>query len=74
MITAIREANGVKGEPLIALHDTRYWQGRRQAGNVLQRSKLEIDDVAALIDVRDLENEAGPIACFDSKVLVALTA
>ena len=74
MIRAIREANGVKVEPLVALHDTRYWQGRRHAGDVLQRSELEIDDVAALVDVRDLENEAGTIVCFDSKVLVALAA
>ena len=41
---------------------------------MLQRSELEIDDVAALIDVRDFENKAGTIVCFDSKVLVALTA
>lgn len=74
MTTAIREANGVKIAPTIAFHDTRYRECRRHAGNVLQCSELEIYDVAAFVDVRDLENEAATIGCFNSKVLVALTA
>jgi len=41
---------------------------------VLQRSNLEIDDVAALVNVRDFENKARTVFCFDSKVLVTLAA
>lgn len=41
---------------------------------MLQCSKLEVDDVAVFVDVRDFENEARTVSCFDSKVLIALTA